>query len=206
MPAKSHWEQVYASKATDAVSWFQPHAERSLRFIEQARLPPTAAIIDVGGGASTLVDDLLARGFQNLTVLDLSARALAAARARLGARAGAVTWLEADITQAGLPAQAYDLWHDRAVFYFLTAPEERRAYVQAVRHALKPDGHLIVASFAEDGPLQCSGLPVVRYDARALQAQFGADFTLLAHERELHRTPFGTTQPFTYCHCRRSAA
>lgn len=206
MPSKQHWEHVYAVKATDAVSWYQAHAEHSLRLIRDTGLPRTAALIDVGGGASTLVDDLLAEGYQDLSVLDLSAAALQTAQARLGRRAGAVKWRVADITRAVLPVHAYDLWHDRAVFHFLTDPKDRHAYVQAVLRAVKPGGHVIVATFAEDGPLQCSGLPVVRYRAEQLHAEFGDAFELLAHEREVHHTPFGTVQPFTYCYCRRAVS
>jgi SAM-dependent methyltransferase len=203
MQSKEHWEQVYATKATDAVSWFQEHAEHSLRLIRETGVPLSASIIDGGGGASTLVDDLLANGYSRLTVLDLSAAALAAARDRLGERGGAVQWLEADITRAVLPAHAYDVWHDRAVFHFLTSPADRKAYVQAVLRAVKPGGHVIVATFAEDGPTRCSGLPVRRYGAQELHAEFGERFVLLRHEREAHRTPFGTTQQFVYCYCRK---
>lgn len=206
MQSKEHWERVYSTKAPDAVSWYQQHAEHSLRLIEATGVTRTASIIDVGGGASTLVDDLLARNYQNVTVLDLSAAALDSARKRLGARSGSVTWLESDITKAELPLHAYDLWHDRAVFHFLTAPESRHAYVQAVLRSVKPGGHVIVATFAEDGPLQCSGLPVMRYNATRLHAEFGEAFTLLSHEKEAHHTPFGTTQQFTYCYCRKSTS
>ncbi len=205
MQRKNHWEHVYETKAVDAVSWFQPHAEQSLRLIHQTGLPRTASIIDVGGGASTLVDDLLHEGFRALTVLDLSGAALAAARARLGARADSVTWLEADITQVALPYHAYDLWHDRAVFHFLTSENERRAYVSAVLRSVKPGGYVIVATFAEDGPLQCSGLPVVRYSPDALHAEFGAPFQLIEHECEEHHTPAGKIQKFIYCYCRKQA-
>lgn len=206
MQSKEHWERVYSTKAADAVSWYQQHAEHSLQLIETTGVPRTASIIDVGGGASTLVDDLLARNYQDVTVLDLSAAALDSARKRLGAFAGSVTWLESDITRAELPRHAYDLWHDRAVFHFLTAPESRRAYVQAVLRSVKPGGHVIVATFAEDGPLQCSGLPVMRYNATRLHAEFGEAFTLLSHEKEAHHTPLGTTQQFTYCYCRKSTS
>lgn len=202
MQSKEHWEHVYTSKSTDAVSWYQPHADRSLQFIEKSGVASTAALIDVGGGASTLVEDLLGKDFQDITVLDLSSSALDAAKARLGARANRVKWLEADATSASLPVHAYDLWHDRAVFHFLTAPEDRRAYVRSVLRAVKPGGHVIVATFAEDGPVQCSGLPVMRYSAAELHAEFGSAFELVAHERELHHTPFGTTQQFTYCYFR----
>ena len=205
MQVKSHWEHVYETKSVDAVSWFQPHAEQSLRLIRQTGLAQTASIIDVGGGASTLVDDLLDDGFRRVTVLDVSGAALAAARARLGERAASVTWLEADITQVALPRNAYDLWHDRAVFHFLTSDRDRQAYVAAVQRAVKPGGYVIVATFAEDGPLQCSGLPVVRYSPSALHAEFGATFNLERHEREEHHTPSGSVQKFIYCYCRKAA-
>ena len=206
MQSKEHWERAYSTKAVDAVSWYQQHADHSLRLIEVTGVSHTSSIIDVGGGASTLVDDLLAKSYQNITVLDLSAAALNFAKERLGARAGSVTWLESDITRTELPLHAYDVWHDRAVFHFLTAPEDRHAYVQTVLRSVKPGGHVIVATFAEDGPLQCSGLPVMRYSATQLHAEFGEAFTLISHEREAHHTPFGTTQQFTYCYCRKSAS
>ena len=203
MTAKEHWDKVYSTKATNAVSWFQEHAELSLRLIRGTGLPTDGSVIDVGGGASTLVDDLLTHGFTNVTVLDLSAAALNAARLRLGARASVVHWLEADITQVSLPVRAYDVWHDRAVFHFLTAPEARAAYIQNVVHSVKSGGHVIVATFAEDGPTQCSGLPIVRYSADELHAAFGDRFSLLKHENEAHQTPFGTVQQFVYCYCRK---
>jgi ubiquinone/menaquinone biosynthesis C-methylase UbiE len=203
MKSKDHWESVYTTKPTDAVSWFQEHAENSLRLIQETGVALNAAIIDIGGGASTLVDDLLAKGYSNLSVLDLSAAALLAAQKRLGAQTNKVKWLEADITQIEFPMHAFDVWHDRAVFHFLTAPEDRDAYVQAVLRAVKPGGHVIVATFAEDGPTQCSGLPVMRYNKDELHAEFGDAFTLLLHEKESHHTPFGTVQQFTYCYCRK---
>lgn len=206
MEPKSHWERVYASKPATAVSWFQPHADLSLRLIADTGVPASASIIDVGGGASTLVDDLLARGYTALTVLDLSAGALNAARARLGSAADAVRWIEGDITSIALPFHEWDVWHDRAVFHFLTDAAQRRAYVDAVLRAVKPGGHVIVSTFAEDGPLQCSGLPVMRYSAGQLHAEFGAPFALLRHEREEHQTPSGATQRFVYCYCRTRAA
>lgn len=205
MQSREHWERVYSSKATDAVSWFQEHAESSLRLIQATGVSGAAPVIDVGGGASTLVDDLLAHGYTNLTVLDLSAAALKAAQTRLGARAGQVNWLEADVVRADLPQQGFDVWHDRAVFHFLTEPQERHAYVAKVLGAVKPGGHVIVATFAEDGPTQCSGLPVMRYSADELHAEFGEPFLLQQHTRESHHTPFGTVQQFTYCYCRRAA-
>jgi ubiquinone/menaquinone biosynthesis C-methylase UbiE len=194
MQSRDHWEKVYTTKSTDAVSWFQPHADVSLDLIKTTGAGLDAAIIDVGGGASMLVDDLLANGYTDLTVLDLSAAALAAARSRLGTRAAAVKWMEADITRAQLPANRYDIWHDRAVFHFLTAAKDRAAYVQAVFRAVKPGGHVIVATFAEDGPDKCSGLPVMRYRADQLHHEFGESFALLRHRKETHHTPSGAVQ------------
>ncbi|WP_423198994.1 MULTISPECIES: class I SAM-dependent methyltransferase [unclassified Cupriavidus] len=206
MQTKAHWEHVYGTRSAASVSWFQPHAHRSVELIRLTGAGQDGAIIDVGGGASTLVDDLLAAGHTDLTVLDLSRAALDVARARLGAQADRVTWLADDITTAALPRHRYDVWHDRAVFHFLTSDEARAAYVRAVLRAVRPGGSVIVATFAEDGPEQCSGLPVRRYSADALHAEFGTPFTLLRHEREAHATPFGTVQQFVYCLCRKDAA
>jgi len=206
MQSKDHWEKVYSTKATTSVSWFQEHAETSLKIIRATGVQKDAAIIDVGGGASTLVDDLLLGGYENLSVLDLSAAALAAAKQRIGSRSENVTWLEADVTKIDLPTHHFDVWHDRAVFHFLTAPEDRAAYVSTVLRAVKPGGHVIVATFAENGPTQCSGLPVMRYRADELHAEFGGAFTLLQHSKEVHHTPFGTDQQFVYCYCRKVAS
>ena len=203
MQSKKHWEHVYSTKATDTVSWYQKHASCSLRLIQNTGVPKHAAIIDIGGGASTLVDDLLADGYSKLSVLDLSGTALAAAQARLGARASSVNWIEANITTVKLPPNEYDVWHDRAVFHFLISEKDRAAYVRTVFRAVKPGGHVIVATFAEDGPTQCSGLPVMRYSAEALHSEFGDSFVLLSHEKEAHHTPFGTVQHFVYCHFRK---
>ena len=200
---RQHWETVYTSKAVDEVSWFQPHAGSSLRLIEGCA-DRDAHVIDVGGGASVLVDDLLDAGYRNLTVLDLAESALAASRARLGARARSVQWIAADITRADLPAARYDVWHDRAVFHFLTDPDDRARYVEQVLKSVKPGGHVIVAAFGPGGPLQCSGLDVVRYAPDALHAQFGAPFHLLRHETEIHQTPAGKEQEFVYCYCVRT--
>ena len=206
MQSKEHWDKVYSTKAANEVSWFQEHAELSLKLIRDAGSSLAASIIDVGGGASTLVDDLLACGYKNLTVLDLSAAALATAKRRLGGSASAVQWIEANVIEADLPAHAYDVWHDRAVFHFLTEAEERLAYVKAVLHAVKPGGLVIVATFAEDGPVKCSGLPVRRYGASELHAEFGEPFLLLGHEQESHHTPGGSEQKFVYCFCRKLAS
>jgi 2-polyprenyl-3-methyl-5-hydroxy-6-metoxy-1,4-benzoquinol methylase len=204
MHHKEHWNRVYSDKATESVSWFQHEATQSLHFIEATGVPLTAAIIDVGGGSSTLTDSLLAAGYRNLTVLDLSSAALAVTRTRLGERSASVNWIEADITQVELPLHAYDVWHDRAVFHFLITPEAREAYVSALLRALKPGGHVIIATFAEDGPTECSGLPVIRYRAEELHAELGPPFELIRHEHEDHYTPFGTTQKFVYCYCRKA--
>jgi SAM-dependent methyltransferase len=203
MHNKDHWETVYASKQSTDVSWFQAHAEQSLRLIRGTGVSGSAAIIDVGGGASTLIDDLLLNQYTGVTVLDLSVTALAAARARLGPLAQRVRWLEGDITNISLPKHVFDVWHDRAVFHFLTEKKDRQAYVDTVLQSVKPGGHVIVATFAADGPLQCSGLPVMRYEPDALHAEFGAPFVLLQHKREEHHTPFGTVQNFVYCYCRK---
>lgn len=205
MQSKEHWEHVYSTKAIDDVSWFQTHASRSLHLIHSTGISHDASIIDVGGGVSPLVSDLLAEGYRNITVLDISAAALNSAKLQLGKDAEIVEWLEADITKVDLPSHAYDVWHDRAVFHFLTRPEDRKAYIKSVLHAVKPGGHIIIATFAQDGPLQCSGLPVKRYSAQELQKEFGSAFYLVSQESELHHTPFDTTQQFTYCHFRKLA-
>ena len=206
MQSRDHWNRVYTTKTPTGVSWFQEHALQSMALIHQAGLSKDAAIIDVGGGASTLVDDLVAEHYRNVTVLDLSDAALAAAQTRLAERAGDVTWIAGDITQVELPVRAYVVWHDRAVFHFLTSQEDRDAYVRAVLRAVRPGGIVIVATFAEDGPDHCSGLPVMRYSADTLHAEFGAPFTLLRQEREEHHTPGGATQKFIYCMCRKEAS
>jgi 2-polyprenyl-3-methyl-5-hydroxy-6-metoxy-1,4-benzoquinol methylase len=203
MDTQEHWEKVYGTKASDRVSWFRPHLDLSLSLIERAAPDWSASIIDVGGGASTLVDDLLRRGYRNITVLDVSQTAIDVAKARLGAGFTSVSWLCADITQTTLPMQAYDVWHDRAVFHFLTRPEERRAYVQNVMRAVRVGGHVIVSTFGPEGPEKCSGLEVMRYDAESLHEEFGRRFRLLESSKELHNTPFGTVQQFLYCYCRR---
>lgn len=203
MDRKQHWDQIYASKAPDLVSWFQEHANQSLRLIRNTGLAKDAAIIDIGGGTSTLMDDLVAEGYTDLTVLDLSSTALDVARLRLGKRANAVHWMEGDVTRTDFPMHRFDIWHDRAVFHFLTDPADRHAYVERVMHAVRPGGHVIVATFAEDGPEKCSGLPVVRYRPDALHAEFGDAFLLVEHEKEAHHTPFGTVQQFVYCYCRK---
>jgi 2-polyprenyl-3-methyl-5-hydroxy-6-metoxy-1,4-benzoquinol methylase len=202
MKAQAHWDRIYTEKAPDAVSWYCPHLETSLAFIERACADRSARIIDVGGGESTLVDDLLTLGYRNITVLDISQTAIDANRKRLGKTSERVQWLVADIARVELEPAAYDVWHDRAVFHFLTAARDRVAYVRQVASAVKPGGHVIVSTFGPEGPAKCSGLDVVRYDAESLHNEFGVHFRLLESSRELHRTPFGTTQQFLYCYCR----
>lgn len=202
MNAKVHWSNIYQTKAPDQVSWYQDYPQLSMQFIQGTGVEKTGHIIDVGGGASTLVDHLLDAGYQQLTVLDISAEALETTRQRLGAQGDHVRWLEADITQIELPRNFYDVWHDRAVFHFLTRAEDRRRYVETVRHSVKVGGHVIVATFALDGPEKCSGLEVMRYSPQNLKGEFGDSFELVESTNETHHTPFGTEQKFVYCYCR----
>lgn len=200
-----HWEHVYRTKGPDQVSWYQAEARLSRQLIERLSPARSSAIIDIGAGASTLVDGLVDAGYSSLTVLDLSPAALQLARARLGDRGAGVTWQAGDVLDAALPEQAFDVWHDRAVFHFLTDADDRRRYVDQVRRAVRPGGLVIVATFAEDGPTRCSGLDVARYSPTQLHAEFGVPFALVESHRELHTTPGGATQAFTYCVCRREA-
>jgi 2-polyprenyl-3-methyl-5-hydroxy-6-metoxy-1,4-benzoquinol methylase len=201
MDAQTHWEKIYKEKAPTEVSWYRPHLDTSLALIEQAATAHSAAIIDVGGGQSTLVDDLLARGYKNITVLDISQTAIDANKRRLANSSERIHWLAADITTAELEPSAYDVWHDRAVFHFLTAPVARAAYLRQVTRAVKPGGHVIVSTFGPEGPTKCSGLDVVRYDAASLHREFGRHLRPLSSFTELHQTPSGTIQQFLYSHC-----
>ena len=202
MDTKRHWENVYSTKAPDAVSWYRRHLETSLALIERAADARESSIIDVGGGESTLVDDLLLRGYENLTALDVSQTAIEVTKKRLGPAAEQVRWLVGDIFEIELEPHAYDLWHDRAVFHFLTTAERRLAYVRQVTRAVKPGGHVIVSTFGPEGPAKCSGLEVMRYDAESLHGEFGGRFRLVESSKELHQTPLGSTQQFLYCYCR----
>jgi ubiquinone/menaquinone biosynthesis C-methylase UbiE len=198
--SKLHWETIYKTKGTIGVSWYQERPSKSLELIEAAGAGPTGALIDVGGGASTLVDHLLLAGWHRITVLDISAAALEKAQARLGSSAQAIKWMEGDVTQVTiLPHHSYDVWHDRAFFHFLTASEDRQGYLRTLRDALKPGGHVIMATFATDGPPRCSGLDVVRYSPESLSTEFGPEFKQLRSSTETHRTPFSTEQKFIYC-------
>lgn len=202
MDVKTHWEKVYQTKTPDAVSWYRPHLETSLALIERTGANLSSAIIDVGAGESTLADDLLSLGFRNITVLDISETAIDVCKKRIGAAAELVRWIVADVTLAELEPAAYDIWHDRAVFHFLTTLDQRAAYVSNVARSVKRGGHVIVSTFGPEGPAKCSGLDVMRYDAESLHGQFGRRFRLVESSKELHHTPFGTTQQFLYCYCR----
>lgn len=187
---KAHWETVYTTKGENEVSWFQENPAASLELIDLVQPTPASAIVDIGGGASRLVDSLVARGFDRLTVLDLSEAALEAAKARLGERASRVQWIAADVTK-WYPTQVYDIWHDRAAFHFLTDPADRAAYVTRMKQAVKPGGHVIIGTFAIDGPEKCSGLPVNRYDAASLAKELGGGFVLVDAQRHDHSTRLG---------------
>lgn len=198
MGSKRHWEDVYLRKDARTVSWFRPHLDVSLHLLERAGLDAHSRVIDVGGGASTLVDDLLERGVARVTMLDISETALRVARERLGERAARVEWLVADVTQVELPRAGFDLWHDRAVLHFLLDPATTDAYVQRASTALRAGGHAVIGGFASDGPTSCSGLPVARRDPADIAALFGAGFELIDQARETHATPWGTPQSFAY--------
>lgn len=203
MEKKIHWENVYQTKTDLEVSWYREHLDNSLKLILETGVGKDAGIIDVGGGSSTLADDLIDHGFVDLTVLDISSAALDRSKERLGRRADRIDWITADITDVTLAKDRYDVWHDRAVFHFLTDPGDRRKYVEFVMRSLKPGGHIIVASFGPNGPLKCSGLEVVRYSPETMHDEFGEEFKLLKSLRESHNTPFDTIQEFVYCFCRK---
>jgi SAM-dependent methyltransferase len=199
---REHWQNVYTTRRETEVSWFQATPSLSIELIRSVGAFGQAAIIDIGGGASRLVDALLDQGCTDVTVLDVSEAALSATRARLGERAAGVQWIAADATHWNPPRQ-YDLWHDRAAFHFLTDANDRAAYVERLTRALASGGHAIIATFALDGPERCSGLPVVRHDAAMLTATLGNGFTLVDTREEDHPTPMGTTQRFQYSVFRR---
>ena len=205
MADEAHWNRVYDTKAANSVSWYAPSLSRSLELIEEAGLGAGHAVIDVGGGASTLPGELLDRGFSEVTVLDISSSALDKAREQLGERAERIRWIAGNVTDAKLPEAAYDLWHDRAVFHFLTAEDDQAAYVRQVSRALKPGGSVILATFGPQGPEKCSGLPVARYDGEAMVRRLGEAFERVRCLEDTHVTPWGAPQQFTYCLCRRRA-
>lgn len=201
---REHWESVYASRAPTDVSWHQDTPASSLTLIEHCDVGPTGAILDVGGGASRLVDHLLDGGYLDVTVLDISATALAHAKQRLGARATGVRWIEGDVTTVEL-AGPYDVWHDRAAFHFLGDPDDRARYLAQLERALRPHGHVVVATFALDGPERCSGLPVARYSPETLARELGPSLALVETWDEDHLTPGGKRQRFVFCRFRHAA-
>ncbi len=203
---KLHWENIYKTKSSKEVSWFKSHLEKSLELILKLNLSKDVQIMDIGGGASTLPDDLLAKGFKNITVLDISSEALKVSQNRLGSKQSQIRWLEADITKTFLESNRYDLWHDRAVFHFLTDLSDRKKYVAQLKHSLKPNSHVIISTFSLKGPLKCSGLEIVRYSPETLRAELGKEFKLVESQEEEHSTPFGTTQAFIYCHFKKVVA
>ena len=200
---QSHWQTVYLTKGEQQVSWSQADPQPSLGLIESVAAGRDASIIDIGGGASRLVDALLARGFHDLTVLDLSEAALASARERVGAPGAAVRWVADDVT-VWQPQQAFDIWHDRAAFHFLVAESDRAAYLERLHRGVKAGGHAVIGTFALDGPEKCSGLPVQRYDPATLSRTIGPAFELIAHEAHRHVTPWGATQSFQFSVLRRT--
>jgi SAM-dependent methyltransferase len=201
MDLREHWERIYGTKSPTEVSWFRPHLETSLSLIERVAGDRSASIIDVGGGEATLVDDLIACGYRNITVMDISETAIEQTKKRLGPLSSQATWIVGDILRTPLPECSFNVWHDRAVFHFLTNPADRRAYVRQVIASVQRGGHVIVGTFGPEGPKKCSGLDVMRYDAESLHAEFGARFRLIESTKELHRTPWGTQQQFLYCYC-----
>jgi SAM-dependent methyltransferase len=198
LESKQHWNKVYADKSAEQVTWYQETPQQSLDMIEATGVSADDPIIDVGGGMSFLADCLLKDGYQDVTVLDISGKALKSCQERMGAAASKVAWLEADITEAILPENHFALWHDRAVFHFLTDPLLQQRYVAAVRRSLRPGGHVVLATFALDGPPQCSGLDVARYGVEEIRAAFGDGFQLIESVDEAHDTPWDTTQAFMY--------
>jgi SAM-dependent methyltransferase len=202
MERKEHWEQAYLAKPIDRLGWYAPRLQVSLDWIQELGLPTDAPILDVGGGASTLVDDLLDLGYRDLTVLDIAGVALRSAQSRLAERAGLVTWLHGEITTADLPTGHYALWHDRAVFHFLTEADQRARYRTNLFRSLKPGGHLIMGVFAVEAPPKCSGLPVQRYTLAQLQATLGPQLELIQHRKQLHVTPGGVEQMYLYAEFR----
>lgn len=199
---KSHWETVYRSKRETEVSWYQETPAPSLELLALTGATMKTSIIDIGGGSSRLGDVLLARGFEDVTVLDIAESALASARARIGEKSRKIAWIVADVTEWD-PNRTYDVWHDRAAFHFLTEPAQRNAYVERLNRALVKGGHAIIGTFAPDGPEKCSGLPVTRYDADGLCAVLGSGFVLIDERRHDHATPWGAIQRFQFSTFRR---
>lgn len=200
----AHWDNVYGGRTATAVSWYEAHPEKSLQLIHASAIAADDPIVDVGGGAALLVDELLSAGYRDLTVLDISATVLERLRERLGVCAPAVALLREDVT-VFQPNRLYALWHDRAVFHFLIQKDERALYVEALRQALRPAGHVVMATFGPEGPERCSGLATARYDAASLCAELGPDFQLVDSALVVHQTPWNTPQQFLYCRLQRKA-
>jgi SAM-dependent methyltransferase len=195
---RTHWESIYQAKKPDSVSWYQPSLRLSLEFISGTSLAKDAPIIDVGGGTSTLVDDLLSLGYSNVTVLDISAQGLDYSKARLGDRAKSVKWIVGDIARVDLSQLSFDLWHDRAAFHFLVDEQDRRKYCNALEGSLRPGGFAVIATFSPNGPLMCSGLQTAQYNASSLLLTLGSAFKLITSQAEIHTTPSGKPQEFVY--------
>lgn len=204
MGEREHWERVYATEPVERLGWYEPHLRTSLCWMTELGLSTHAPIIDVGAGASTLVDDLLAEGYRAITLLDVSRTAMSLVKARLGDRADLVGWLEGDVTRVELPAHAYEVWHDRAVFHFLSEEEDVRRYRSQLARALRPGGHVVIGTFAPEAPPRCSGLRVRRYTPDRIAAVLGAEFELQRECKELHLTPSGVEQMYQYCRFRRA--
>ena len=198
---KEHWEQIYADKAPSEVSWYQRAPRVSLELIDKMKLSREARIIDIGGGASNLIDELLRAGYPGLAVLDISHHALSHAKQRLGASASSIEWFEEDVTRFNSPHD-FDVWHDRAVFHFLTDPADRALYRETLERTLKPDGRVVIATFAVGGPSRCSGLEIVQYDRSGLSSELGSSFELIEMVPERHVTPTGAEQAFNFFHFR----
>ncbi|MEQ1580083.1 MAG: class I SAM-dependent methyltransferase [Steroidobacteraceae bacterium] len=201
----SHWQTVYSTKQPDSVSWFAPHLGSSLDLLKAAGLSETSRVIDVGAGASTLIDDLLDFGVKSITALDISEAALAVARSRLGDRASQVQWLPVDILKAQLSPGSYDLWHDRAALHFLTDPADAARYVEIACAALANGGHAVIGGFGKEGPTQCSQLPVTQREPEDLARLFGPRFSLVQSRHEIHQTPWGSPQSFAFAVLRKIA-
>ncbi len=201
---RGHWEHLYGSTKSESHSWHQPHLRQSLALIAEAQLAKDARLVDIGGGDSTLVDDLLEEGYVNVTVVDISRSAMDQAKNRLGALASRVHWVQGDVTKAEFPPDGFDLWHDRALFHFLTANESRAAYLALLRSSLRSGGYAVMATFSEKGPEECSGISTTRYSEKALAEQLGASFHLVDSREEVHRKPQGGEQQFIYCLFRKS--
>jgi SAM-dependent methyltransferase len=204
MIPREHWDKIYSTNPIEKLGWYLPRLEISMEWIKELKLSKNANIIDVGGGASTLVDDLLNEEYRSINVVDISKKALSISRERLGVRAELVSWLEEDITSVPLAANQFDLWHDRSVFHFLTGPDKWQQYRKKMLKSLRPDGHVIIAVFAPEAPSRCSGLPVKRYSVDLLENTFGEEFELKRHDKYLHITPSGVEQSHLYCHFRKS--